>query len=265
MDEFNSFIQISDNVVEVGPKTSLTDLAAEFNRLGITIPHGECPLVNIGGHAQTGGYGHFLRGFGLALDHVMAITIVLADGSIKTVTRPPANPTTDDDLLFWAVLGGNAGSFGIVTKYRIECVRDTDHPKSYGFAATRSYDKTRYRNMMKEVQKWTKAVANNDPAMPPDVDFMMTVESQSFPLPVPVHLIELVYSNVGGSGQQFDAEQFFAPIINASYEGPLDFLFTTKGPKSLSALANSFVRRFPSTTWDGREFKYPYKKRVNSK
>jgi hypothetical protein len=24
------------------------------------------------------------------------------------------------------------------------------------------------------------------------------------------------------------------------------------------------VRRFPSTTWDGREFKYPYKKRVNS-
>jgi FAD/FMN-containing dehydrogenase len=92
MDAFNRFRQVSDNVVEVGPRVPLTDLAAEFNRLGITIPHGECPLVNIGGHAQTGGYGHFDRSFGLALDHVMAITMVLADGSIKTVGRPRVLP-----------------------------------------------------------------------------------------------------------------------------------------------------------------------------
>jgi hypothetical protein len=52
MDAFNGFTQISDNVGEVGPKIPLTEFAAEFNRLGITVPHGECPLVNIGGHAQ---------------------------------------------------------------------------------------------------------------------------------------------------------------------------------------------------------------------
>jgi hypothetical protein len=58
---------VADSVVEVGPRIPLIDLAAEFNRLGIMIPHGECPQVNIGGHARTGGYGHFDRSFGLAL------------------------------------------------------------------------------------------------------------------------------------------------------------------------------------------------------
>ena len=214
---------------------------------------------------QTGGYGHFLRSFGLALDHVTAITIVLADGSVKTVNRPLGKPTTGDDWLFWAILGGNAGSFGVVTNYRIECVRDSDHPNSWGFTGIREYDKMRYKNLMKEAQKWTKAVANDDPSLPPDVDFTMTVESQSFPLPAPVHLVELVYSNAGGASQQFDPEQFFASIINATNNGPSSFVdLTTKGPKSPSALADSFVRRFPSTTLDGREFRYPYQKRVNS-
>jgi hypothetical protein len=36
-----------------------------------------------------------------------------------------------------------------------------------------------------------------------------------------------------------------------------------EGEKKLSALSDSFVRRFPYTTLAGREFKYPYKKRVN--
>jgi FAD/FMN-containing dehydrogenase len=267
MDRFDNFTRISDTVVEVGPRTLLTDLAAEFKRAGITIPHGECPLVNIGGHAQTGGYGHFLRSFGLALDYIAEITIVLADGSIKRVKRPAGYPTTDDDYLFWAVLGGNAGSFGIVTKYQFQCVRDIDHPNSYGFMATRQYDKTRYKNLMKEVQKWTKSVASEDQTFPLDVDFMMTVESTEYHLLYPpIHLIELVYSNVGGLDQQFDPEQFFASIISASNEQPKNSQVdsTVQGLKSLSALADSFVRRFPKTTLDGREFPYPYRKRVNS-
>lgn len=47
--------------------------------------------MNIGGHGQTGGYGYFMRSFGLFIDHIMAFEIVLADGTHKKVTRPDPN------------------------------------------------------------------------------------------------------------------------------------------------------------------------------
>lgn len=35
-----------------------------------SLPHGQCPLVCIGGHGQTGGYGNLLRSFGLNADFI---------------------------------------------------------------------------------------------------------------------------------------------------------------------------------------------------
>lgn len=52
------------------------------------LPHGRCPLVNVGGHAQTGGYGPFLRSFGIFLDFVVGFEIVLANGELKRVNKP---------------------------------------------------------------------------------------------------------------------------------------------------------------------------------
>jgi FAD/FMN-containing dehydrogenase len=43
--------------------------------------------VNIGGHAQTGGYGHIQHSFGLGIDYVQAFDIILADGTSKQVVR----------------------------------------------------------------------------------------------------------------------------------------------------------------------------------
>lgn len=265
MDRFDRLARVSDNVFDVGPAVRLTELASFFNGVGVTIPHGECPLVCIGGHAQTGGFGHLLRAFGLTLDYVTAFTIVLADGSVKTVQRPAAAPVTEDDELFWGVLGGNAGSFGIVTNYRFECVKNTDHPRSYGYTAARLYRKERYKNLMKQVQVWTQGVAAG--TLRPDIDYMMTVASRSDTLrpPFPTILVELVHANLGGPGEVVDAETVFEPIITAAdSEAPLwELLPTVEGEESLSNLSNSFVRRFPFTTPDGREFRQPYQKRIN--
>lgn len=262
MDAFKQFTYITDNLVEVGPAVRLTDLAASFKDAGITIPHGECPMVCIGGHAQTGGYGHLLRSFGLALDYVEAFTIVLADGSISTVKRPAGDPTTEDEELFWGVLGGNAGSFGIVTRYRIKCVKDSDHPLSYGFAATRKYDTNRYWNLMKEVQKWTRGVEAG--TLAPGIDFTMTVESSSMPFLPPIHLVELVHSNPAGPGEPVDGDEVFKSIIDSANDAAgLWSQFTSQGTEALSSLSDSFVRRYPKTTSGGREFDLPYKKRIN--
>lgn len=263
MDAFNQFSKVSDNVFDVGPAVPLTTLASSFRDNQVTIPHGECPLVCIGGHAQTGGFGHLLRGFGLALDYVIAITLVMADGTVRTVQRPPDAPVTDNDELFWGILGGNAGSFGIVTNYRIECIKDVDHPNSYGYARLQKYDKDHYKGLLTIVQDWTQRLT--DGTVPDDADFLITVESEADTLipPVPVLLVELVHSNSGGPNQSVDGDQVFQPIIQAAEkDAGIWVVQRAHGTKPLSYLSNLFVRR-PPFTFNGREFRFPYKKRIN--
>ncbi len=263
MDAFNHFRQISDHIIEVGPAVRLTQLASELRELGITIPHGECPLVCIGGHAQTGGFGHLRRGFGLELDYVIAFTIVLADGAVRTIQRPAGAPTTEDEELFWGVLGGNAGSFGIIINYQIECIKDTDYPNSYSYTAARWYDKARYTALMKEVQTCTEKVEAG--TLRPDINFSMSVESNSGLIPHPILIVELLHMNLGGPEEVVNGDEVFHSIIQAVDVGPpslMDFV-TIKGPQLLSVHSDAVVRRYPLTTIDGREFRYPYKKRTN--
>ena len=278
----------------VGPGLRLEKIAAFFKDNHVTIPHGECPKVAIGGHAQTGGYGHLARSFGLALDWVRSFDIILADGKKRTITHPTlynnAGSEIDEQLnrdIFWAVLGGNAGSFGIVTQYTFECIQDEDHPNSYGYTCTRLYDKNVYKNLMKCVQDWSQRIDND--TLPPGLDFMMTVASDAFSsifdrFAVSLLLVELVYADIKNKdGSDVDYMAEFQPIKYAAgsdMSGTDKFLDTVSNiadllgaddqfgevdaKKSLSELSYSFVRKPPiSITEDGREFKYPYKKRVN--
>ncbi len=263
MDQFDHLDDVSEATVDVGPAVRLTRLAAELMARGVTVPHGECPFVCVGGHAQTGGYGHLLRGFGLLLDRVTQLTVVLADGSVRTVARPAGAPVTPDDRLFWGVLGGNAGSFGVVVNYRLSCVRDSEHPQSYGYSAKRRFKAPLFMGLLMEVQKWTQGVKAG--TLDPDLDFMMTVESRSAWVLPPLLLVELVHSNLGGAAQVFDPAQVFSPVTQAADAGTASWerLLTRKGPQPLSVLSDSFVRRWPATTDAGREFDYPYQKRIN--
>ena len=85
----------NEGLVEIEPCVPLK-VASKFLRdHKLSVPHGVCPLVNIGGHGQTGGYGHFTRAFGLLIDYIQAFDIVLADGTYKKVNRPTANNAED--------------------------------------------------------------------------------------------------------------------------------------------------------------------------
>lgn len=67
-------------MIEVGPYNKLMNASKFFRDNCISVPHGVCNFVNLGGHAQTGGYGHFTRSFGILIDYVQAFDIVLASG-----------------------------------------------------------------------------------------------------------------------------------------------------------------------------------------
>jgi len=71
---------------------------------------GGCADVGVAGLIQSGGFGSFSKGFGLAAAGLLEAEIVTADGVIRTV-----NACTEPEL-FWALKGGGGGSFGVVTK-----------------------------------------------------------------------------------------------------------------------------------------------------
>ncbi|KAK5659792.1 hypothetical protein OQA88_1003 [Cercophora sp. LCS_1] len=87
---------------------------------GRAFAHGVCPDVGVGGHATIGGLGPMSRMWGSALDHVVEVEVVTADGKIQRASKQE-NPN-----LFWS-LRGAAASFGVITEFKF---RTHPEPKS---------------------------------------------------------------------------------------------------------------------------------------
>jgi FAD/FMN-containing dehydrogenase len=102
-------VSVGDGAVEVGPGTLSADLGRALAAHGRGVPTGGCPLVAIGGLALAGGFGFLGRRHGLTADRVTSIRLVLADGRLVEAS---AGEAAD---LFWALRGGGALGFGIVT------------------------------------------------------------------------------------------------------------------------------------------------------
>ncbi|MGC5344254.1 FAD-binding oxidoreductase [Streptomyces sp. DT171] len=104
----------------VGPGAWLSDVYSTlFKVWGVTIPGGSCPSVGAGGHIVGGGYGALSRQFGLTVDHLYGVEVVVVDEqhTVRKVlaTRDSTDPRLRD--LWWAHTGGGGGNFGIITKY----------------------------------------------------------------------------------------------------------------------------------------------------
>lgn len=89
------------------------DVALAIEPYGWALSSGDYGGVGVGGLATAGGVGWLSRLHGLTIDHVRAVEMVLADGS---VVRASENENAD---LFWAVRGAGA-NFGIVTAFEFE-------------------------------------------------------------------------------------------------------------------------------------------------
>ena len=271
-------LETGEVMAHTGPGVQLLTLATTLKENNVTIPHGECPEVCIGGHVQTGGYGHLMRSFGLALDHVKSFDIVLVHPTVelRTIQRPTHavqddNSSSDDDRIFWGVMGGGAGSFGVITNIVFECIKDADHPSSCGYQGSYLYLKSVCKAAMTVVQKRTEDVFNRD-ALPRDCDLMVTVVSSSLWHPThPASVgIEMVHGNCNGlalSDEDAGLARMKAEIdeIKASKPGWVPGPYVTFDPSSstpLSYMNRAFVRT-GSATYDGREFRFPYIKRMS--
>jgi len=94
--------------VRVDGGATLGDVDLETQRFGLATALGVVSETGVAGLTLNGGYGHLSRKYGLALDNLLSVDVVTADGELRHAS---ADENAD---LFWAVRGGG-GNFGVVT------------------------------------------------------------------------------------------------------------------------------------------------------
>jgi FAD/FMN-containing dehydrogenase len=88
------------------------DVDHATHAIGLATPSGLISTTGVGGLTLGGGIGYLSRTYGLTIDNLPGVDMVLADESFVTAN---ANEHAD---LFWAVRGG--GNFGAVTSFEFQ-------------------------------------------------------------------------------------------------------------------------------------------------
>lgn len=103
-------VDASGRRASVAGGSLLGEMDHEAMAHGLVTTAGTVSHTGVGGLTTGGGFGRLARRFGLALDNVLGVQIVTADGQLRT-----ANAGENPDL-FWGVRGGG-GNFGVVTNF----------------------------------------------------------------------------------------------------------------------------------------------------
>jgi hypothetical protein len=101
-------LYLENGTARVGGGTRASGLLEAIEPFGMAAVTGSCGPVGMAGLALGGGYGPLIGRYGLALDNLLGVEVVLSDGRIVTAHNG------DEQELFWALRGGS-GNFGVVT------------------------------------------------------------------------------------------------------------------------------------------------------
>lgn len=97
-------------LVRIGAGARWVDVADALDPYGWALSSGDYGGVGVGGLATAGGIGLLARKYGLTIDHVVGVEMVLADGQVVHVDAD------HDPDLFWAVRGAGC-ALGVATAF----------------------------------------------------------------------------------------------------------------------------------------------------
>ena len=181
---------------EVEPGCTLADFDAAAQAHGLATPLGINSTTGVAGLTLGGGFGWLSRKYGMTVDNLLAVEMVMADGS-----RLRASAGENEDL-FWGVRGGG-GNFGVVTSFEFQL-----HPVGpqvlsglivFPFDAARS--------VLTQFARFTES-------MPDDLNvWMVTRKAPPLPfLPAEVHGQEIVALALCYAGDPAEGERLIAPL-----------------------------------------------------
>lgn len=102
-----------EQIARVDPGATLGEVYRETQQFGLATPGGGATNTGVAGSTLGGGIGYIRRKYGLGIDALRSVTIVTADGQLRT-----ASEEQNADL-FWAIRGGGA-SFGVVASFEFD-------------------------------------------------------------------------------------------------------------------------------------------------
>ncbi|MDM0052240.1 FAD-binding oxidoreductase [Variovorax sp. J22R115] len=198
------------------------DVDHATHAFGMATPAGIISTTGVGGLTLGGGIGHLSRRFGLTIDNLLGVDMVLADGSFVT-----ANAKENADL-FWAVRGGG-GNFGVVTSFEYRL-----HPLSTVVAGPTLWPMERSA----EVFKWYRDFIGKAPTELNGFFAFLTVPPGP-PFPEELHLKKMCGVVWCYSGDPAQAEEALAPVraMNPALYGV--------GPMPYPMLQSAFDALYP--------------------
>ena len=121
------------------------DVDHATHAFGLAVPFGIVSTTGVAGLTLGGGIGYLTRKYGLTIDNLLEVDVVLADGSFVTASKGQ-HPD-----LFWAIRGGG-GNFGVVTSFLFQA-----HPVSTVYAGPIFWEATHARAVMRAYRDFLPA------------------------------------------------------------------------------------------------------------
>jgi len=112
----STHVEPARRTARVDAGATWTDVNHELQVFGLAATGGFVGATGVSGLTLGGGLGWLVRKHGLALDNLISVDLVTADGRVVTASA------TENSDLFWGVRGGG-GNFGIATSFEF-----TVHP-----------------------------------------------------------------------------------------------------------------------------------------